>query len=147
MKTLTLKQLKNLVNESNEDNVRYIVDYISCRNTEDDYKDGEILNTTEVMDVDVPNMRYGKIEYALRYVCEKLIGFSWKKDEWFYFEDGRFYSDFLVNDKQTEPSSSEIEEWKRGERKLWNFHVDVSLSKVIEAKLDENDAAREGFSE
>lgn len=146
-KELTFKQLKKLLNEANEAKTKYVIDYINCDSTVDDYKDGEDPSTTNHWDVDAPNIRFSSIEEALKYVCEKLLVFSWNKKNWFYFENGRFFSDFLVDESNSEVSitDSDIDSWKRGETTLWNCHVDVSLTKISESVVDETDAKAESF--
>jgi hypothetical protein len=144
-KTISLKQLKNMLNESIEDKRQYGIDYIECIMTKDDYNDGEDPSSSESYTVDAPNKKFASIEEALKYVTANYIFKPWNKGNWFYFEDGRFYTDFLVDESEQTPSSTDIEEWKQGRRVLYNQRYDVRITICTGVSLE--DATKEGFEE
>lgn len=144
MKELTLKQLKKLITEANDGQPKYRVQYIEGYIVKDDYKEGEI-GTPDRFSIDAPNEIYDSIEDALSVVNYYYIPYKFNKGDWFYFEDGRFYSDYLVDSKEQKVSDEEIEEWKRGEKDLYTLHYDVQIIKC--AKVSKEEAAAQGFKE
>ena len=75
---------------------------------------------------------FDSVGQALAAVCDSNC-FRYKKDNWIDFgadfdeERGRFDGDVLVDNENSEASPGEIEEWKKGEKRLWNCHVIVRL--------------------
>lgn len=58
-----------------------------------------------------------------KYVSKNWIDFGKAYEE----EYGRFDGDVLVNEENSEASPDEIEEWKKGEKRLLNCHILVRL--------------------
>jgi hypothetical protein len=91
--------------------------------TEDSYKEGEIKDVNfytlnETISAESPE------EAVKKYINEKLYygDTSFEKDEccgW--------YSDFLVESNNEEPTKNQIEEWKKGIINLYNNHVNFEV--------------------
>ena len=142
---MTLKQLKRLLMEAKGDEPQYTIQYIEFRMAKDDWKDGEDIKDSHYWDAYVPNKRFDSIEDALKYVNENYVDYAWDKTDWFYNEDGRFYSDYLVTKDEKEVTNDDIEKWKKGEKELYNLNCDVKIVKCAPVSL--YDAKAEGFDE
>lgn len=143
--SISLKQLKQFLAEANKNKPQYTIQYIEFRMAKDDWKDGEDLKDRHYWDAYVPNKRFDSIEDALKYVNENYIEYAWDKTDWFYNEDGRFYSDYLVTKDEKEVTNDDIEKWKKGEKELYNLNCDVTIVKCAPVSL--YDAKAEGFDE
>lgn len=108
-----------------------------CDSTEDHYDTGEDPDSHGSSwghkDVGFDTGKgFDTVGQALAAVCESNC-FRYRKDGWvdvgadFDEERGRFDGDFLVDDENSEASPGEIEEWNKGEKRLWNCHVVVRL--------------------
>lgn len=88
---------------------------------------------------------YASIEEALKAVCESN-SFDYRKEQWIAFgpdygdEMSRFDGDYLVDVNNSEASKDEIEEWKKGGKKLWNCHLAVNLEIRTSRELTEDEA-------
>jgi len=118
-------------------NERIYVKSYDCESTEDDYENGESLRPSSSWTSEDTRFKnaedgYATVEDALKAVCENEF-FDFVKENWIAFgkdygdEFGRFDGDVMVDVENSQASKSEIEEWKRGEKKLWNCHVHVYL--------------------
>jgi len=118
-------------------NERIYVKRYDCDSTEDDWENGESLTTDSSWDSGDTHFEnaedgYATVEDALKAVCGNEC-FDFVKENWIAFgkdlgEDfGRFDGDVMVDDNNAQASKSEIEAWKRKERKLWNCHLRVYL--------------------
>ena len=108
-----------------------------CETTEDNYETGEDPgkhgaswgNWGINFDTGRP---FDTVGQALAAVCESNC-FKYVPKSWIDFgkeygdEYGRFDGDVLVDDENTEATPDEIEEWKKGEKRLWNCHIVVRL--------------------
>lgn len=108
-----------------------------CDTTEDHWKTGEDPDGRGSswghkdlgFDTDRP---FDTVGQALAAVCESNY-FEYDPENWIDFgkdcgeEYGRFDGDVLVDNENSEASPGEIEEWKKGEKRLWNCHIVVRL--------------------
>lgn len=108
-----------------------------CDTTEDRWKTGEDPDGSGSSwghrDVGFDTGRgFDTVGQALAAVCESNC-FKYIPENWIDFgadfneERGRFDGDVLVDAENSEASPSEIEEWKKGEKRLWNCHVVARL--------------------
>jgi len=119
----------------------YVKSYVAYT-TEDKYGEGEVGRTNYAWDGEdnAVSGRFDTIEDALKAVCEKNC-FGFKRENWqnvgleIEGEDGRFDFDTLVDENNSEVSQHEIENWKKGSKRLWNCHLEVFLGVVTERKL------------
>ena len=134
-------------------NEKIYIDCVLCHTAEDSYADGESLNqsrswTHRDLQMD-RTVGYATVGEALAAVC--MFNFlHYRKENWTNFgvecgepgEYSRFETDTLVRDDGAEASPSEIEDWKRGKRRLWSCHVSAYLVVRAEPRALTEDEAK-----
>ena len=109
----------------------------------DDYEQGEgdFVNS---WDFKIPS-DYDSAE-DLVYAIARNSGVFSDKVEDYVFLDGSIQTDALVNNDNEEPSKAEIEAWKNGEETLYNAHLYLSVSCVMdEHEMTDDEAEAFGF--
>ena len=134
-------------------NEKIYINCVLCHTAEDSYADGESLNqsrswTGRDLQMD-RTVGYATVGEALAAVC--MFNFlHYRKENWTNFgvecgepgEYSRFETDTLVRDDGAEASPSEIEDWKRGKKRLWNCHVSAYLVVRAEPRALTEDEAK-----
>ena len=112
-----------------------------CETTEDDFICGEVggmcsyWGSDTTMRIKEKDNHFKSVESALEYVCSEMNCFKFDKASWTNIgvdwsdelEAGRFDTDILVDNDNSEADESQIEKWKIGKMKLWNCHIIVNL--------------------
>ncbi len=110
----------------------FVVDWFSASTEEDSYKDGILPNSSGSSwgegDMGFKSGYYRTIEDALKAVCEANY-FDYDPDSWEYFEDGQFNGQFMVDVNNSEATDGDIEEWKKGRKRLWCCDISVHIKK------------------
>ena len=134
-------------------NEKIYINCVLCHTAEDSYADGESLNqsrswTHRDLQMD-RTVGYATVGEALAAVC--MFNFlDYRKENWTNFgvecgepgEYSRFETDTLVRDDGAEASPSEIEDWKRGKKRLWSCHVSAYLEVRAEPRTLTEDEAK-----
>lgn len=110
----------------------------------DDYEQGEgdFVNS---WDFDVRG-EYTSAEELVRAIHKETYVFSDKLSD-YVFLDGNLQTDAFVNADNEEPSKSEIEAWENGEETLYNAHLAIPLSVVMnEHEMTEDEAESFGLT-
>ena len=105
-----------------------------CQSCEDDYFNGcglKIDSSWDESGFGVAGKTFDSVDEALKAVCKENC-FDYEKDGWERFDEDypdatRFDSCFMVDEDNSQASSEQIEEWKKGERRLWCCNVSVWL--------------------
>lgn len=112
----------------------YVQSYVA-ETTEDVYEKGEVGNTYAMWSgKDIPvEGGYGSVQEALEALCRANC-FTYKREWWTNRakefgddERGRFSCSWLVDNYNYEAGESDIEAWKRGEKRLWVCDINVWL--------------------
>ena len=118
-----------------------------CETWEDDYEQGQVFNSGTSWDTTVSG-RFDTIEDLLKAVCTDVVA-DYDKNAWAYEvrEDGvRFSGSFgFYDEDNNKADNSDIELWKKGEKKLWVMDVDLLVQKVGISVPDSSDLS--GFEE
>ena len=134
-------------------NEKIYINCVLCHTAEDSYADGESLNqswswTHRDLQMD-RTVGYATVGEALAAVC--MFNFlDYRKENWTNFgvecgepgEYSRFETDTLVREDGAEASPSEIEDWKRGKKRLWSCHVSAYLEVRAEPRTLTEDEAK-----
>ena len=134
-------------------NEKIYINCVLCHTAEDSYADGESLNqsrswTHRDLQMD-RTVGYATVGEALAAVC--MFNFlRYRKENWTNFgvecgepgEYSRFETDTLVRDDGAEASPSEIEDWKRGKKRLRSCHVSAYLEVRAEPRALTEDEAK-----
>lgn len=115
-------------------NEKIVVSSFVADCTLDDYENGYTGSTTSCWtSKDIPvEGSFNSIQEALEAVCEANY-FKYKADAWLdWFKEfgdtpGRFDFSTLVREDTTEADADDIEQWKKGERKLWACDITAYL--------------------
>ena len=134
-------------------NEKIYINCVLCHTAEDSYADGESLNQSQSWthrDLQMDRtVGYATVGEALAAVC--MFNFlHYRKENWTNFgvecgepgEYSRFETDTLVRDDGAEASPSEIEDWKRGKKRLWSCHVSAYLEVRAEPRALTEDEAQ-----
>lgn len=127
----------------------YVKSY-GCESTEDDFEKGESTEASSTWTSSDSRFRnapggYATVEDALKAVCE-AESFDWDRSAWISWgeesgEDfGRFDGGFMVDADNCQASASEIEAWKKGEKRLWSCLVTVELEVRAVREMTEDEA-------
>jgi hypothetical protein len=131
-KSVTIPESEAKVTAANDDTL-FVLTYISCDRTEDDFEKGEIGKTEVVMD-EKCGKEFKTFNELIKYVSTNY-GISDDKKAWYIYEDEIRVS-YQVNKDNDEPSSSEIASWKLGKVKLYSADAYV---RILFAKKPEGD--------
>lgn len=124
--------------------MRYRIDYATVEVYEDSYEhgEGEYIQTIDLYHLEGT---YDTMEEVLEAITNTGFGFSSRPFDYIYI-DGRIDTDSTVDVYNNEATEGELEEWKRGELKLYNAHLMCAISVVSdEHELTENEADTLGF--
>lgn len=128
------KRMKsNKVTAANDDTL-FVLTYISCERTEDDFEEGEIGKYQSVFN-EKCGEEFKTFDELIKYVSTNY-GISDNKKDWYIYDDEIRVS-YQVNEDNEKPSSSEIASWKLGEVKLYNADVYVKILFAKEPKGNE----------
>lgn len=132
---------------------RYFVKDYTAESTEDVWDRGEVGRPcsfwcSKDLPVDGNSEGFASVKEALDAILKAncfSLGNSW--EDWvsagFDDEPGRFDTDVMVDDQNSEATESEIESWKAGKKRLWNCHVVARLEVRKIVPLDESDIPRD----
>ena len=120
-----------------KDNERIYVKGYDCESVEDNYENGESLSPDSSWtsgDTGFKNDAegYATVLDALEAVCRNE-NFDFVRENWTSRgtecgeEYGLFNGNVLVDDDNSQASPSEIEKWKKGEKRLWSCYLHVRL--------------------
>lgn len=131
---------------------RYFVKDYTAESLEDVYDKGESGRsgwfwTSKEIPVNGNSEGFASVREALDAILKAncfSLGNSW--EDWvsagFDDEPGRFDTDVMVDDQNSEATESEIESWKAGKKRLWNCHIVARLEVRKIGPLDESDIPR-----
>jgi len=141
MKTITFKELKRLVGEGKKkpvkesaeqyEGTKFFVESWYAESVETSWENGEDTKVVSAWDgKDVPvNGNFDSVEEAVEAVC-KANYFDFNDEYWVAFVDeSTLHGDVLVDEENSQAESSDIEAWKKGEKRLWNCHLTVKVMK------------------
>ena len=120
-----------------------------CQSCEDKYETGCETRIDSCWDSSchgsggVANCAFDSVKEALEAVCRencfKFVPENWEKFDEDYENATRFDSCFMVDEDNCEASPSEIEAWKRGEKRLWCCDVSVMLCRRTDSRLSDDE--------
>lgn len=122
---------------------KYYVEGWWAETYEDRYEEGEVSSRSSAnwdSDSNHDSKReFSSVEEALRHVTEANY-FDWTKDAWEWDEyNGEFRGCFLVDEDNSEASDRQIEDWKKGDERLWNCYLNVRIQKIMKSPLSDED--------
>jgi hypothetical protein len=99
---------------------------------EDDYNEGEGSHVNSFGEK--VNKSFSSGQQLLEYISENILYHTVKKENCNIMDDGRIVTSVLVDVDNSSASNSEIEEWKKGNKKLYsanyNFYVTLTHEKT-----------------
>lgn len=125
----------------------FVVDTYEAMTRENDYEQGEAFETSSYWNShDLPvSGRFTSVEDALRAVCKRNF-FDYRRDGWTSWakeygeEPNRFDFQTMVDANNCEATPTEIEAWKRGEKKLFALTLTLWLAIRTERDLTQDEA-------
>lgn len=120
-----------------------------CQSCEDKYETGCETKIDSYWDSDsygrggVAGGVFDSVQKALEAVCRENC-FEFVPEHWEEFDEDyehatRFDACFMVDEDNSEASPTEIEAWKRGEKRLWCCNVSVMLCVRTDSRLSPED--------
>jgi hypothetical protein len=124
-----------------------------CESFEDDYEKGESLRSDAYWtgnDRPSAGMKFKSVKEALEQILKEQYfegdDVVWANIFKEYGEDrGRFVCDVLVNDDNVKATEDEIEEWKKGNCRLWNCRINAYICVASERELNDAEIAESGI--
>ena len=133
-----------------KDNEYFYIQSYYCETVEDDFEKGEVgENCTYWNGEKFPSsdMKFKSVKEALTQILKEQC-FDEEKTEWSDFftmsgndecERGRFDCDVTVDVENLEATEKQIEQWKKGELKLYNCHIVACIGVQYERDISDEE--------
>jgi len=122
--------------ENDKGKLKYLVHSFVWESEEDNYEEGLIGNQN------MWEEKIGKTFDSWDEVANYLDGsYGIPQNSWYIF-DNTIQANFLVDNDNSYATESEREAWKRGEKRLWDAHIDLVLTFIKEFQPTEDELTK-----